>query len=83
MIDLHSQKLLDETTNGKWRQFVHPSKIQKESSMAKKKKGQFDHYKKWTTDEGYIFVAETKEDALDYLKHMEHTNLGKLKEVKE
>ncbi len=51
--------------------------------MAKKKKGQLDHYKKWTTDEGYIFVAETKEDALDYLKHMEHTNLGKLKEVKE
>ena len=38
--------------------------------MSKKKKGQFDHYKKWTTDEGYIFVAETKEDALEYLKHM-------------
>ena len=30
--------------------------------MTKKKKGQFDHYKKWTTDEGYTFVAETKED---------------------
>jgi len=81
MIDLHSQKLLDETTNGKWRQFVHPSKIQKESSMAKKKKGQFDHYKKWTTDEGYTFLAENKEDAKLYLKHMGHTDLGKLKEV--
>ena len=34
--------------------------------MPKKQKsqmGQFDHYKKWTTDEGYTFVAETKEDA--------------------
>ena len=49
--------------------------------MSKKKKGQFDHYKKWTTDEGYIFVAETKEDALEYLKHMVHANLGKLREV--
>ena len=51
-------------------------------SKTKKTKGQFDHYKKWTTDEGYTFVAETKEDALDYLRHMEHANLGKLKEVK-
>ena len=34
--------------------------------MSKKKKGQFDHYKKWTTDEGYTFVAETKEDALSH-----------------
>jgi len=49
--------------------------------MSKTKKGQFDHYKKWTTDEGYTFVAETKEDALEYLKHMEHANLGKLREV--
>ena len=47
----------------------------------KKKKGQFDHYKRWTTDEGYSFVAESKEDALDYLKHMGHTRLGKLREV--
>ena len=51
--------------------------------LKKNSKGQFDHYKKWTTDEGYTFVAETKEDALDYLRHMEHANLGKLKEVKE
>ena len=49
--------------------------------MSKKKKGQFDHYKRWTTDEGYTFVAETREDALEYLKHMEHANLGKLREV--
>ena len=47
----------------------------------KKSKGQFNHYKKWTTDEGYTFLAETKEDALDYLRHMEHANLGKLREV--
>ena len=53
------------------------------SKKDKKKKGQFDHYKKWTTNEGYTFVAETKEDALDYLKHMKHTNLGSLKEVKD
>jgi len=49
----------------------------------KKSKGQFDHYKKWTTDEGYTFIAETKEDALEYLRHMEHANLGKLREVKD
>ena len=47
----------------------------------KKSKGQFDHYKKWTTNEGYTFVAETKKDAEDYLQHMGHTDLGKLKEV--
>ena len=53
-------------------------------SMSKKKnKGQFDHYKRWTTDEGYTFIAETKEDALEYLKHMGHANLGKLREVKD
>ena len=52
--------------------------------MPKKQKSQmsqFDHYKKWTTDEVYTFVAEPKEDALEYLKHMEHANLGKLREV--
>ena len=52
------------------------------SKKDKKKKGQVDHYKKWPTDEGYIFLAETKEDAILYLKHMEHANLGSLKEVK-
>ena len=53
--------------------------------MSKKQKSQmsqFDHYKKWTTDEGYTFLAETKEDALEYLKHNGHANLGKLREVK-
>jgi|TARA_R100000458_G_C8097478_1_gene125592 hypothetical protein len=50
--------------------------------MPKKKvKGQFDHYKKWTTDEGYTFLAETKEDAVKYLKHMGFANLGSLKEI--
>ena len=29
MITIEEQKLLDETTNGKWRKFVHPSKIEK------------------------------------------------------
>ena len=47
----------------------------------KKSKDQFGNYKKWTTDEGYTFMAQTKEDALEYLKHMEHANLGKLREV--
>ena len=51
------------------------------SKKNKKKKGQFDHYKKWTTDEGYTFLAQDKADALMYLKHMGHTELGKLKEV--
>ena len=27
------------------------------------------------------FIAETKEDALDYLKHMGHAKLGKLREI--
>ena len=39
-------------------------------SKTKKTKGQFDHYKRWTTDEGYTFIAESKEDALDYLTKM-------------
>ena len=34
------------------------------SKKDKKKKGQFDHYKKWTTNEGYTFLAETKEEIL-------------------
>ena len=29
MITIKQQKLLDETTKGKWRKFVHPSKIEK------------------------------------------------------
>ena len=68
MIDLHSQKLLDETTNGKWRQFVHSSKIEKESVMAKKKKGQFDQYKTFTLKDGTKFKAKDKSDAELYRK---------------
>jgi|TARA_R110000824_G_scaffold278459_1_gene466642 hypothetical protein len=49
--------------------------------MSKKVKGQFDHYKKWTTDEGYTFLAENKEDAEAYLKVTGSGSLGKLKEV--
>ena len=37
---------------------------------------QFAHYKKWTTDEGFTFLAESKEDAIKYLENMSH--LGKL-----
>jgi|TARA_R110000744_G_scaffold38269_3_gene87690 hypothetical protein len=50
--------------------------------MAKKTKGQFDHYKKWTTDEGYIFLAKDIEDAKLYLKNSV-SDLGSLKEVTE
>ena len=46
----------------------------------KKNKGQFDHYKKWTTDEGYVFLDENKEDAKLYLKKT-GLHLGNLKEV--
>ena len=46
----------------------------------KNSKGQFDHYKKWTTDEGYIFVAENKEDAKLYVQRV-GGHLGKVKEV--
>ena len=51
------------------------------SKVKKKKKvGQFDHYKKWTTDQGYIFLAEDKEDAISYLKHIGTKDFGTLKE---
>ena len=36
MIDLKSQKLLDETTNGKWRKFVNEDKIEKDNKMTLK-----------------------------------------------
>ena len=48
--------------------------------MAKKKTCQFDHYKKWKTDEGYTFLAENKEDAKLYLKKT-GLHLGKIEEV--
>ncbi len=33
MITIKQQKLLDEATNGKWRKFVHPSKIEKSKEL--------------------------------------------------
>ena len=48
--------------------------------MPKASKGQFDHYKRWTTDQGYTFLAENLADALDYLKKT-GGHLGSLKEV--
>ena len=38
MITIEQQKLLDETTNGKWRKFVHPSKIEKSKESKNVKK---------------------------------------------
>jgi len=53
--------------------------------MAKKsvsKVGQFSHYKKWTSDKGYTFLAKDKKDAEAYLKMMGHLgSLPKLAEV--
>ena len=37
--------------------------------MSKKNKEGWSHMKKWTTDEGYTFLAKDKEDAKLYLKH--------------
>ena len=53
------------------------------SKKSKKKVGQFDHYKKWTTNQGYTFLAKSKEDALDYLTKMPSliSDVDKLTEV--
>ena len=48
--------------------------------MSKKKVGQFDHYKKWTTDEGYSFLAKDLADAELYVQRV-GGHLGKIKEV--
>ena len=48
--------------------------------MPKKKVGQFDHYKKWTTDEGYSFIARDKEDAELFVQRV-GGHLGKVREV--
>jgi|TARA_R110000796_G_scaffold66220_1_gene152549 hypothetical protein len=49
--------------------------------MSKKEsKGQWRHYKKWTSDMGYSFLAKDKADAESYLKMMGH--LGSLKKLK-
>ena len=54
--------------------------------MSKKKdSGQWNHYKKWTTSEGYTFMALRELDAMEYLsvmpKHM--GDAKKLQEVKD
>ena len=50
--------------------------------MPKKKVGQFEDYKKWTTDQGYTFFAKDKADAELYVQK-NGGHLGKLKEVKD
>ena len=50
------------------------------SKKVQKKKGRFDHYKRGTTDQCYTFLAESKEDAILYLKKT-NQDLGKLVEV--
>ena len=46
----------------------------------KKRKGQFDHYKKSTTNEGYTFFARDLADAIKYIE-VTGQHLGALKEV--
>jgi hypothetical protein len=46
----------------------------------KKKSTQFNEYKKWTTDEGYTFLAKDVDDAELYVQ-LVGSNLGKIKEV--
>ena len=48
--------------------------------MPKKKVGQFEDYKKWTTDQGYTFFAKDKADAELYVQKT-GGNLGKVREV--
>jgi len=45
-----------------------------------KKSGQWNDMKKWTTDEGYTFLAKDKKDAEDFASHA-NLNLGTLKEL--
>ena len=49
-------------------------------SKSKKQSGQFDHYKRWTTDQGYTFLAENLADAIKYIEKI-GVHLGTLKEV--
>ena len=48
--------------------------------MPKKKVGQFEDYKKWTTDQGYTFFAKDKADAELYVQKTSG-DLGKVREV--
>ena len=49
-------------------------------TKSKKKVGQFGHYNKWSTDEGYSFLARDKEDAELYVQTI-GGQFGKIKEV--
>tara|TARA_R100001377_G_scaffold65480_1_gene40845 strand:- start:1637 stop:1792 length:156 start_codon:yes stop_codon:yes gene_type:complete len=46
----------------------------------KKKTTQFSEYKKWTTDEGYTFLAKDLADAELYVQRV-GGHLGNIKEV--
>jgi|TARA_Y100001970_G_C13788440_1_gene629013 hypothetical protein len=48
--------------------------------MPKKKVGQWVDYKRWTTDEGFTFLAKDKQDAELYVQKV-GGHLGKIKEV--
>ena len=48
--------------------------------MPKKKVGQWVDYKRWTTDEGFTFLAKDKQDAALYVQKV-GGHLGKIKEV--
>jgi hypothetical protein len=50
-------------------------------TKTKKKVGQFAHYKRWTTDQGYTFFAKDKKDAKLYIEKA-GLPLGSLQEVK-
>jgi hypothetical protein len=65
---------------GKINVIVNLKGVLKMPTKSKKKVGQFGHYKKWTTDEGYSFLARDKEDAELYVQTI-GGQLGKIKEV--
>ena len=48
--------------------------------MPKKKVGRWVDYKRWTTDEGFTFLAKDKQDAELYVQKV-GGHLGKIKEV--
>ena len=48
--------------------------------MPKKKVGQFEDYKKWTTDQGYTFLAKDREDAELYVQTV-GGQLDKIREI--
>ena len=53
----------------------------KKRSKSQKTNGQFSHYKRWTTEEGYTFLALNEDDAKDYISKMP-SHMGKgLREI--